>query len=69
MVQLQNKMRKSLNRNVSIVELFKYPTIRALLTHLEGEEAEGREVAPTDERIKARKTSRKRLRAQRQSAR
>jgi hypothetical protein len=69
MVQLQHKIRMSLNRNVSIVELFKYPTIRALAAHLEGEEAEGREVAPTDERIKARKTSRKRQRAQRQSAR
>jgi acyl carrier protein len=69
MVQLQAKLRKALKREISIIELFKYSTISTLAAHLGREEADGGESGPSDERVEARKTSRKRRRALRQSAR
>jgi acyl carrier protein len=66
MVQLHNKLREALNRKVSIIDMFKYPTISALAAHLGGEEAGESEQGPSDERVESRKTSRRRQRARRQ---
>jgi acyl carrier protein len=68
-VELHSKLGKALDRQLSIIDFFKYPTISSLAAHLDGKQVKEIERLPNDESIETRRTSRKRLRAQRQSAR
>ncbi len=62
-VKVASHLRETLKRDVSIVELFNYPTVRSLAEHLGRESAEPVSFAAADERTRRRETA---LRRQRQ---
>jgi hypothetical protein len=39
MLQIQGRIQERMNRDVSMIRLFEYPTIRALAGHLSGDRA------------------------------
>jgi len=41
LVQVQNRIREAVGRDVSVVDLFRYPTVEALARHLSREDGEG----------------------------
>lgn len=47
MIQIQNKLQKVLAREISMVELFQYPTISALAQHLETPKAAAESMSPS----------------------
>jgi amino acid adenylation domain-containing protein len=69
-VQVHGKLRQILNRDVSIIELFQYPTISSLAKHLQSEENNGQPLLQqSNERADVRRESTKRQREMRQRQR
>ncbi|MEH2238964.1 non-ribosomal peptide synthetase [Nostoc sp.] len=66
MVQIHSKLDQTLNKNISIVEMFQYPTISALAKHLSQQLAEKPDLQPSDDLVKTRRESKKQQRQLRQ---
>lgn len=69
MVQVHSKLRQILNRELSMVEMFQYPTISALAKHLSHAPESQPDIVPTDEIVETRRESRKQQRQLRQNYR
>ena len=69
MVQVHSKLRQVLNRELSMVEMFQYPTISALAKHLSHSSESQSDIVPTDEIVETRRESRKQQRQLRQNYR
>ncbi|MEH2082701.1 MAG: amino acid adenylation domain-containing protein [Nostoc sp.] len=66
MVQIHSKLYQTLNKDISIIEMFQYPTISALAKHLSQQLAEKPDLQPSDDLVKTRRESRKQQRQLRQ---
>ncbi|MDZ8257275.1 amino acid adenylation domain-containing protein [Nostoc sp. ChiQUE01b] len=66
MVQIHSKLYQTLNKDISIVEMFQYPTISALAKHLSQQLTEKPDLQPSDDLVKTRRESRKQQRQLRQ---
>jgi hypothetical protein len=55
MAQAQSKLREVVDREVSIIELFKYPTIRSLAKYLSDEPEEKSSFGQSQDRVKKQK--------------
>lgn len=66
MVQVHSKLYQTLNKNISIVEMFQYPTISALAKHLSQQLAEKPDLQPSDDLVNTRRESKKQQRQLRQ---
>jgi acyl carrier protein len=60
MIQVQSKLRTALNRNISITDLFKYPSVSALARHLSGD-TQQTSAALKDQRLEKLREGRGRL--------
>lgn len=66
MVQIHSKLYQTLNKDISIIEMFQYPTISALAKHLSKQLAEKPDLQPSDDLVKTRRESKKQQRQLRQ---
>jgi hypothetical protein len=55
MIQAQNKLREVVDREVSMMEMFKYPTISSLAKYLSEEPEEKSSLGQSQERVKKQK--------------
>ncbi len=66
MVQIHSKLYQTLNKDISIVEMFQYPTISALAKHLNQQLTEKPDLQPSHDLVKTRRESKKQQRQLRQ---
>ncbi|MEH2448299.1 MAG: amino acid adenylation domain-containing protein [Nostoc sp.] len=66
MVQIHSKLYQTLNKDISIVEMFQYPTISALAKHLSQQLAEKTDLQPSHDLVNTRRESKKQQRQLRQ---
>lgn len=66
MVQVHSKLYQVLNKELSIVEMFQYPTISAFAKHLSQQLAEKPDLQPSDDLVNTRRESKKQQRQLRQ---
>ncbi|MEH1900550.1 MAG: amino acid adenylation domain-containing protein [Nostoc sp.] len=66
MVQVHSKLYQTLNKEISIVEMFQYPTISALAKHLSQQLAEKPDLQPSHDLVNTRRESKKQQRQLRQ---
>ena len=66
MVQVHSKLYQILNKDISIVEMFQYPTISALAKHLSQQLAEKPDLQPSHDLVNTRRESKKQQRQLRQ---
>jgi acyl carrier protein len=70
MVQANSRLREALSRNVSLVEMFRFPTVRSLAEHLDGgSEQVAVAMQSSQDRGQTRKDAMQRRREARQGAR
>jgi amino acid adenylation domain-containing protein len=66
MVQVHSKLYQTLNKDISIVEMFQYPTISALAKHLSQQLTEKPDLQPSHDLVNTRRESKKQQRQLRQ---
>lgn len=66
MVQVHSKLYQTLNKDISIVEMFQYPTISTLAKHLSQQLAEKPDLQPSHDLVNTRRESKKQQRQLRQ---
>lgn len=66
MVQVHSKLYQTLNKDISIVEMFQYPTISTLAKHLSQQLAEKPDLQPSHDLVNIRRESKKQQRQLRQ---
>lgn len=69
MIQVQSKLQEVFNSSISIIDLFKYPTINSLAVYLSQEQREQPSVQETYDRVESRSVSARRQRQLRQKHR
>lgn len=65
LLQIHGKLNQALNQEVSIVDLFTYPTIRSLATYLKSQQKDGFSLDESVERAQKRKAMRRKKRSRR----
>ena len=69
LIQLQSKLQEVLNRDVSLIDIFKYPTISSLATYFSQEQREQISSQQSSDRAAVRRESTKRQKQLRQEYR